>query len=209
MKRIILCICFLIGFSNLQAQRSQFGFFIHPQSGFQTIDANNVEGSTNIGFGYGIVLDYGLSDVFILHTGLSHTLISSNLSYALANSAERETHDYRLQYVEIPVNLKVKTNELGHFKYFGLFGITPGFLVRARKDFGSLALQEENVRAGKDIVKLNFPLTFAAGLEFLLAERTALFAQLQFNNGLSNVYDDNDKNKISWKNLGIKAGILF
>jgi len=209
MKKLILCICFLFCLGNLQAQRTQFGFFIHPHSNFQTIDATNIEGSTNIGFSYGVVFDYALTDQFILHTGLAHTLLSSNLIYSLPNSDERETQDYSLQYVEIPFSIKVKTNELGHFKYFGLFGLSPGFPVRARKDFGSLAFSEENVRAGKDLVKLNFPLIFGAGIEYALAERTALFGQLQFNNGLTNVYDDNDKNKISWKQLGIKAGIFF
>jgi len=209
MKKIILCICFLFCILNMEAQQTQFGFFIHPSSNFQTIDASDVEGSTNIGFGYGIVIDYALTDVFILHTGLSHSFVKSNLIYSLPGSNERETHDYRLQYVEIPFSLKVKTNELGHFKYFGLFGVSPGFPVRARKDFASVGGGEENIRAGKDIVKINFPLIFGGGIEYALAERTALFAQLQFNNGLSNVYDDNDKNKISWKQLGIKAGVFF
>lgn len=209
MKKFMLFIFFVVGLGNIQAQTTQFGFFMHPHSNFQTIDANNVEGSTNLGFSYGIVVDYALSDQFIIHSGLAHTLLTSNLIYSLGNTNENETLDYRLQYVEIPFSVKVKTNELGHFKYFGLFGISPGFPVRARKDFASNTLMEENVRAGKDLVKLNFPLIFGAGIEYALAERTALFAQLQFNNGLTNVYDDNDKNKISWKQIGIKAGIFF
>jgi len=122
----------------------------------------------------------------------------------------RNIYEYRLQFLEIPVTLKLRTNQLGHFKYYGLLGMTPGLLVKARRDANlAVGMVEDNVKAGEHVRKINLALTFGAGLEYDIDDVTSIFAGLHFLNGFTNLIDDDDNEKISWSNLGIKAGILF
>lgn len=208
MKKLLLCLVF--SFSTLLAigQHTQFGFFIEPTYNWNKIDNAFIDGSPSIGFSYGLVVDYLMTDRYTVHTGLSHSMIKSNLDKQTGDG--REIYEYRLHFLEIPATLKLRTNQLGHFKYYGLLGMTPGVLMKARRDLDSpLGFSEENVKAGEDIRKINLALTFGAGLEYAIDDVTSIFAGLHFNNGFTNLIDDKDDNKISWSNIGIKAGILF
>ena len=53
-------------------------------------------------------------------------------------------------------------------------------------------------------------LTLGAGLEYSMAENTAIMAGIFFQNGFANVIDDDiDDNSSTLKQFGIRLGVLF
>ena len=111
--------------------------------------------------------------------------------------------NYSINYVNIPLILKLKTNEIGYFTYYGEFGATIGLKTKSTVDDESklytwnyndstftesqpftTTLENINIDKGTQTVRLG--LTLGAGAEYSLSGSTALFFQLNWNYFLNN-----------------------
>ncbi|MBX2986021.1 MAG: outer membrane beta-barrel protein [Bacteroidia bacterium] len=194
-----------------------------------------------LGYSIGITGDWNLvkskSNYF-----LSFDFLSTNLRtrIKLTNSApflskkdsfnyENIEHTFKLTYVEIPISLKLKINEIGYFTWFAQFGISPGILYRTQAKFkaervGShdkLTTEYFNNNSGEDddvkqeFTEFNDNIRFyriatfiGAGMEYRFSGNTAFVASLRFNNGLNDILSDK---KAAAHNtfIALHAGILF
>ncbi|MDQ3071915.1 MAG: PorT family protein, partial [Bacteroidota bacterium] len=140
MKKLLLSLflCFTVTFSF--AQKSFYpGLRFNPMLTWFKAETDNVTPKVSgngikMGFSYGLMGDYMFDD----NTGLGFELRFAHLggSYNLdsGKTSEHYVRNYKLQYIQLPVSLKMKTGEVGYMKFYGQFGIIPSINVRARGD---------------------------------------------------------------------------
>ena len=223
MKKILLILALLITASQLKAQEDpklHFGLKVSPSLAWIKTDTKglNIDG-TKFGFGYGLMTEFRFSKQYYFATGVDITyrggsLKESNSNYDTTTTIEKK---YTLQYVELPITMKLKTNEIGQFTYFLQFGVAPGINIRAKADtmtttqIGSLpvSLVEENgVDIKDDINILNLSMIISAGLEYNLSGTTNFLTAVTFNNGFLDIFDGNAI-KGNTNFLALTLGILF
>lgn len=232
MKKISLILSLLVLTTMLYAQNTKgprFGLMGVPHFNWLKPDNAKIETTTRVGIKYGAVGEFFFADNYAFTVGAYHALSSGKLnhednSYRFFTRIEDQSSDeinqepkykdykVNLQYVEIPIGLKLQTNEIGYLTYFGHIGINPGFNVRARLDAKSTSDNNEdfeNQDVFKDIETLDFSLRVGGGAEYSLTESVSLLAALYFNNGFVDVLPDGDGEKLFRKNVGLRLGVMF
>src|SRR5580765_1493502 len=98
-------------------------------------DASIKKNGSYIGFCYGLLMDVKIPKNYAFSTGLIISYDGGKLNYLDSvkfNTLPNTTYppgtdvEYRLQYVEIPVSIKLMTNQIGYITYFGQFGLNAG-----------------------------------------------------------------------------------
>jgi hypothetical protein len=144
-----------------------------------------------------------------------------------------ENRIIKANYVNIPVALKMKTNEIGYMTYFGEFGANINVLVKSRvkKDEGiQVPVGSNFVNEDLDMTKstglFNIGLKIGGGAEYNVSGNTSIFFGVHYNHYFLNALKTNDKylqkedalNPGQFKSAGQKAtpgavtltvGILF
>jgi hypothetical protein len=130
---------------------------------------------------------------------------------------------YVVKYIEIPLMLKMKTNEIGYITYFGQFGFGTSFNLsaKANDDFvyettgDNETITNPDVDVKDDVRFLKESLIIGLGIEYSLGGTTSVIAGINFNNGFSNILKGkNDINSEIEEEaisnyLEINVGILF
>ena len=126
--------------------------------------------------------------------------------------------NYSVNYVNIPLVLKLKTNEIGYFTYYGEFGTTIGLKTKSTVDDDSklftwnsndsIFLESqpfstviENINIDKGTQTVRLGLTIGAGAEYSLYGNTALFFQLNWNYFINNLLVSKDKEEFLRKEV--------
>ena len=222
MKKIILSTMFFCAlWTAVSAQEFRFGLTASPVFDWVRVDGELYENvGTKVGFQYGILFDQTIGSVerYAFSTGV---LINyANVGVTSTDTAFDITAEWtaRSQYIEIPLSIRLRTNEINYFSYYGQFGLTPGFCIKSRGDLfiNDVAFVEDvNLRdtdnlTGAQYQLFNVSLTLGAGTEYSIAENTSIMAGVFFQNGFANILDDDvDDNNTTLKQLGIRIGVLF
>lgn len=179
------------------------------------------------GFSYGALIDYNFTDRYAFASEVSVSTIPNTIRFpkaiylgsnpivALPNLEYR----YNIQYLQVPLTLKMRTNEIGYITYFGQFGFEPSFLLKSKADIRSYT----NLLTADDVNTndMNYPLTInddinfirmsmvvGAGIEYSIAGRTALLLGLKYDNGFTDMLDDKTlKAKNSY--VALNVGVMF
>lgn len=221
--KVLTLIVFGLIFLNLSAQddafandrearlpdenrKIRFGLQFNPNiSWFKANSDGYKSGGSEIGFEYGLSFEYFISKNHVVSSGVFLLTTGGNLNYkGLANlnnqaySADLE-NEYRLGYINIPLTLKLRTNEIGYFTYFGQFGLNTAFNYRAKsnikytyQDAGSnlpSSYSEKTNDAKSDINFINLNLVVGGGVEYNISGNTTLMLGVTFNNGFVNQLD--------------------
>ena len=216
-KLFILFFIVCVAFLNVKGQDLRFGLTASPNVGWYKIDNTSIsEQGPKIGVSYGVMVDFliGASERYAFSTGLfiSHTGSQRSYNYVESIPNFDTLFNDKLQYIELPVTLRLRTNEIGYLTYYGQFGFVPGIKIRGRGDIEYLGpattTEADNVKLD-NINLFNAALYVGGGIEYSLSGNTALIAGLFFNNGFTNIVNDKDGDKISLNRLGLTVGILF
>lgn len=164
-------------------------------------DGDSRESNVKAGYSYGLVADLGFARNYYFSTGLMINTLYSNV---VANGAADLFVDnvYRLQYAEVPLAIKLKTNAGNMGRFYGLFGFTAGVKVSGKERESS----SSDYRAidGDDLFRLG--LQIGAGAEWRLSNSLAAQTGLSYNNGFTRAMRDGSP-KLSYLSLNI--GLLF
>ena len=134
---------------------------------------------------------------------------------------------YGLQYVELPIGLKIRSKEIGYIRYFveaPVFNLA--FLTRGRGDIESSAFPKfEGENIYKDLSVFNVFWGLGAGIEYSISENNALIGGLYYQNGLIDFTRDHgwstgtstdgqiiqvkEDSRSTVSNIMLKLGILF
>ena len=118
---------------------------------------------------------------------------------------------YRASYYNIPISLKMRTNEIGYLRYFFEPRLNIGIRKKVRADDGVEAIKtttatpttslgtlsehdaQEDVDITKDMSLLKLSVTLSAGGEYALSGSTALTFSIGYDYGLSNAVQKNSE----------------
>lgn len=233
MKKVFLLSLISVSLcSGLNAQREfygrsvRFGFKVDPVFANSLRPAENDVERNSSGFGvnYGLMADIMFSDGRgAFATGLEVAHGSSELAYntdsrglykeeaKAAGAGADQTYKLKLQYLQIPLSVKLKTNQQNGFRFWGQFGTYMGALLKSRMDYSYGSVAEENVNVMKHTNKVNLGLLVGAGGEYQLAEKTDLFFGLGFENGFTDITSNNSwkDGKVGLNRWAIRLGMFF
>ena len=222
MKRTFIGL-FLLFFSTVVSAQDpsspyygfRLGLTAHPTIGWVKPDIGKSNG-VSLGFSYGIIGDFNFTQNYSFSTGLTITTINGksteirtdNSGTGAPSQTELELK-YKLQYVELPLTLKLKTVKINEVRYYGQFGLSNGFLVGAKQDAdvtGAVSTKDVNIK--DDVNFYRAGLIIGAGAEFDISGNTSITTGLTFNNGFTNM--SNVKNTTTRNHyVGINFGVFF
>ena len=153
----------------------------------------------------GVFTDFFLKENYYLSSGLFLAPKNVGIEYRLSGGEVGE-ESYNIQYLQIPVTLKLYTNEVALDKR--IF-VQLGLLNEINIDQNE---KEGNFQIIQDFNRFDFSLLFRAGLDFRIGYNTAVFGGIGYSRGLTNVINSHaELQELRVKNdvISIDLGIRF
>ena len=233
MRRTLLVTFLFLVFTGTgisQVKPFRFGVRVAPSLAWLSPDSKDYNNeATPLGFSWGFMADITLTENYFIRTGFSMDYLNGKLSYPHQVLVDEVTstyaagtlyRKYNLRYLELPLVLKMRTNQFGKTAFFGEigFGASMNLKARGQDEFrpedGSAA-QESEGDIKDDIKFFKASMIVAAGLEYFIDESTSIITSVSFNNGLTNILDgknDIDASVTERANMyyfQLNIGILF
>lgn len=200
-KIIVLLVILLLAGRMLNAQDYRFGIYVSPLiSWFKTnIDEVKNEGA-RAGFDFFITAERNLTQNWSFTFGPGFIASSGRLKSSepsvfrfpdfTATVAAGEPVIYRLQYITVPVGIKIKTGEIGYLTYFAEFGLDPKVVVSGKADIPSAHIKAE--KAMTEIRRFNMGFHLNGGVDYSIDGSTSLIFGLGFENNFFDITKDID-----------------
>ncbi|MFB2117743.1 outer membrane beta-barrel protein [Parapedobacter sp. 2B3] len=168
-------------------------------------DAGGYQNTPKLGFAYGLLADFAFTENYYFATGLLINTLNSDVEYAdptiNAVAGTDLTKNYRLQYAEIPLAVKLKSTMRYFRSYYGQFGFTGGVKLNAKeKGAGNTT----RTSMGDDADFFRLALLIGGGVEWQLDHNMVMVTGLSFNNGFTrSIQDGEPRNSYVAFNFGI------
>lgn len=201
MKKVsaIFCLLTLVAASaHAQGRSVRFGIKAAPNLGFIKPDSKELKNDGSaFGYTFGLLGDFmiGANENYAFSTGLLLNRVGGKTTYPYGDKNLRTESKY--QYIEVPITLKLKTNEIGYMTYFGQIGFGSAFNIAAKSDYdkpdgkgGITRVTDESIMDKTNLFKAS--LIVGAGLEFNFSGNTSLMVGLTYNNGFTNILKDQE-----------------
>ncbi len=252
MKKNLLFIGLMMAFSlsvSAQNEGFAFGFKFGPNFGWTgstTATADNLGSKT--GFDVGVVSEYYFADNYAFVTGVNVSFLGGHYMFDNAHLVTDSLNPdgflekfgvdrtYKSTIYEIPLMLKMVTNELGNVPLRIYAEVGGGIGLAAKKVRVKDAIPSQNITApdkwsttNKEYSNLRASLKIGAGAQYTVDESTRLFAGVYFSHDFINMINyirpdycgnffDAEGNKIGERDpklnvlqnrIGIEVGVLF
>ena len=213
MRKIALIIIIFCFTGSIYAQKVQMGLKFNPNLGwFKVDDKTKIENNgLGVGFSYGLIIDFHILDNIALCFEPAHLFYNPSTNIRDSNVNVK----WKVQYIEIPLSLKMMTSQRGKLKYFGKIGISTSIKTSAKL---------EGEKANSSVAALDFAMLIGGVIHYSLGGNTALLLGATFHNGLARINKDNSfinlnipgTRSLSLKDIKLKSsfisldiGILF
>jgi hypothetical protein len=212
MKKIVALAAFFLALATLLPAQSdiRFGFQLSPTFTWMNTSASRINPSgSNLGLKLGMLGEFYFRENYAFISGIGFgfnhggTLLhevggtywtKTDLpADTLGNQNTGVKLKYGIQYVEIPIGLKLRTKEFGYLRYFMEPAITLGFKTQAQgRVIGESRIDsEEKFDIRREVNALNLSWGITGGLEYSLSESTSLVGGLGIQIGFADTTDDN------------------
>lgn len=193
---------------NEKLKYSRMGLYFAPTVNFIQTNNSNIETNSNLGVVYGYALEMSLNQNHYLETGFSisykggdmtetiSTEMTNPLSGAITTATTTTTNDYKVEYITIPIFVKMRSREVGYLHYFARIGPSMNFKIK------DLITSEDKAR------RISLDLSIFLGAEYSLGGKTSIASSLFYTNNISNSINNKNK-KALFHQLGIRLGFLF
>jgi hypothetical protein len=242
MKKNLLIIGLLLAMSlGVSAQNTGFAFGLKLGPGFDwtgsTTGAAKSEG-VRTGFGVGLVAEYYFAENYAIVTGVNVNMNRGHYSFQNAHldsvagvSPFSVDRYYKSTVYEIPLMLKMVTNELGNLplRVYAQVGAGFGYAQKVKvKDSYEDFNGDTYIASNKEYSNFRTSLKIGAGAQYALDESTRVFLGVYFSHDFINninsiapnhykFYFDGDekvgerdpKLNVLQNRVGIEAGVLF
>jgi hypothetical protein len=217
-RKTLLILVLLNGSVAFAQSKLRLGVNLDPVITWFSPKTNYIEkDGGRLGFNGGLMAEYYFTENYSFVSGFSITMLGGNLMYTdsvyistgdqdkvLVN--EGSTVAYNINYLSIPVALKLKTNELGYFIYFAQMGLTQQFNIGSKASSSGNELSKDNV--SEEINLYSMAYFFGGGIEYNLGGQTFLTLGLFYNGGFMDVLS-NDSHQANLHYITIRVGIFF
>jgi len=204
--------------ASLCAQnRMRFSVHVDPQFSWFSSDEEEVDPDGSIlHIRTGLQMDnyFDRNYAFVLGFGVNNLggkLIYSDSTLFVAGgdslmALPGQTVKHRLQYLEVPLGLKLKTEELGYVTLFLQAGFNPMVNINAFASTDDDVFDRESIREDINVFHLGYHV--GAGVEYRLGGNTAVIAGIRWSDGLTDV-TSNDRANVTLNSFSVHLGILF
>ncbi len=221
MKKILFTgLCFLLFVGNLQAQEFKLGFKLNPIIGFASQtdedgnDLDNRDSGARVGWLYGIVADYRITDNYGIHTGF--TIVNRGFTEEFRrDTLPVSDQSIRVTSIEIPVTALLRSNEISNGIYFkGFFGLSFDVNIGYRNEFtGSnpfeAVAENGTIKGGGRLRDLGLSFIVGPGIDLETSVGT-LGLGVTFHQGLTNINNKkNTGNEINIKPRYISFDVAY
>ena len=218
---IFLFIATLVSGGNIAAQKIGFGIFADPVISWFSTDISGVKNDgTRAGFNFGLTFNKYFSPNYAFSTGIN-ILTAGGRLVGKDTTVMKFTNNsstvlpgkpvvYKIQYLDIPIGLKLQTNQIGYLTFYSDLGLDPMVVIAGKADIPSLNIAGENALSELNRFNLGYHIT--AGFEYSLGGTTAIVFGLGFENNFLDVTRDiNDQptDKVSHKMVKFRIGVNF
>lgn len=212
MKKLTLLLLFLcLGFGAFA--QVEIGLMISPTiagNRFVAEDKYNFEKeNSNLRLGVGVIADYFFAQNYAFSTGLVYRSKGSEISYNytrqdnLGNTITTSgKDDNAIQYIELPVSLKLFTNEIApstilYFQVGGSLNTKVAAKVNDKKVI-------DGEKTSKRFNIFEADVLIGGGTEFQFGESTKLFTGITYHRGLSDIDNKYYSERLGDKNIALK-----
>ncbi len=192
MRRFVLLFAIVVLSFQFTSAQSKLGLKFSPaisSNRTSLIDSlYDVEPYNNtFKFSIGLIYDHELTETYYLSTGLIFVpkyvgfQVSEEMDQPSANYDKSNIEEYRLNYLQIPVSLKLFTNEIQpDMRIYFQVGMAPEIRVFSEP-------VEEDYDLITEYKNIDATILGGAGVEYRAGINTTLFAGFTYQRGLSNV----------------------
>ena len=188
--------------SNAQESKSVvISLTVSPSVGWMSpTNKGYTSDGAKMGIKYGLLMDFRLFEVdnysFISGFTMNHiggkmrepSVFENDPGVDLAAS---DVAVYKLTYIDVPLVIRLKTNEIGYNVFYAVFGSEVGFNVGAKKEYtrtyGSTSTGSFTEDASNEIKLFRSSLVFGLGIQRNISGNTNYRIGLTYHNGLTNV----------------------
>lgn len=201
------------------AQRISFSMFFEPQISWLTADTKSINrDESRTGFNTGLIMDKFFTENYAFSTGISILNTGGALMYDDSttfdfNYGDRDLPagsvlDYKLQYINIPISLKLNSNQIGYLSFFAHPGICTHFNIKATADGLSDGLDVDNENISDAVSVFNLSYFIGGGIEYSLGGNTAVIAGLFYDSGFWDITRTKDY-KATLSSVSLRLGLRF
>lgn len=224
--RFIFLLALMLGFLASNAQYKQFNLGLRAAPHVSWMKPN-IDGYSNagakMGFGWGFVAEYNFTENHSFGSGFNVVFNGGKLEFNHKEGANTGVmiRNYNLKAIEVPITLKMRTNEMGGLKYYGQIGFGTSFNIGAKAtdeftyptETGFKTVTTEKY-SYDDIFFIRESLILGIGAEYTLSAGTILSGGFAFNNGFTDILrgknslnDVKEKGTVNFVELNI--AVLF
>jgi hypothetical protein len=215
-KSFVFCILCLMTI-GLFGQGTKFGVFIDPQITWLSSDTRDVNRDGIImGVNGGLAIDKYFQKNYAINTGIALGTQGGTLNFenesVIKAFDESDTLpagtsvDYKLNYITIPLGLKMKSNEIGYFSYFAQVGLTNQLNLKARANSSDNSLEKSDI--SEEIGLFNIGWHFGGGIEYGISKDTALSFGIFYHNGFLDILSRDNLKAVS-RAVSLRVGVMF
>jgi hypothetical protein len=219
---ILLLVMQLFPAGRLVAQsKISFGLFAEPVvSWFSTDTRSTRNNGARAGFNFGLTFNKYFSSNYAFSTGISllnagGTLVNTDAITMSFNNLNvivpaNQSIVYRIQYLNVPIGLKFKSNQIGYITFFADIGIDPKVVIGGNVDIPAVSIKKEG--AMNELNRFNLSYHVMAGIEYSLGGSTAVVLGLGFDNNFLDItkeVNDQPIDKVTQKILKLRIGVNF
>ncbi len=221
MRRLILS-CFLIAtvFTGYSQKHVRLSFVGDPSVNWmRTSNSSTENGKSTLGYDFGLNGDFYFSEDerYSLSTGIQIANTGGELSYHSSSaptfagttfSSTITKIKYQIRYIEIPLAIKLRTDQFNRVKYWGILGLSGMLKISSKGTSNDGTLKKANI--SDEVNLFNLAMNMGVGFDYDLGKSNSVTTGLIFQNGLMDVTTDNafsDKTIIN--SLKLKIGLIF
>ena len=219
LRSTTILVAFLAAFSLFSSTQSiaqdfKMGLSISPNTAWMvSTDYDHETLGAKVNFGFEFVADVLFSDNYALGLGVNVFNTGGHVRYLVLDPVDDDylmnvDRAYSLQYVELPLTFKMRTNEMGYTTAYGRFGIGLGMNIKAEADEARYRSYREvsngewstydlggspisdRIPIDSDIKLFRASMIIGGGIERTLSGSTALVVGVNYNASFTNTHKD-------------------
>jgi len=238
-QKLISLSLYLVFACNLLAQENNIEFGLGTTPFISWISPSNKaisNGGANPSFGFGAKINYNLSSKYAFGFEINLQNIGASLKADNAVVRHHNINDtvsnfginYNLQYLDLPIFIKMHTVPQNNRSFYGEFGGSLGFLLKQRGDVNSDKYNKDDINLSEpdeddkfDLKstnnaesynitanKLRAGLMFGAGVNLHLSNSSRVELGLRYHMGLTDLLSE-DKWTANSNGIGLNIGFIF
>lgn len=222
MKKSLVSVLLILFSLTITAQsKYRFTVFANPCINWLSSDVKKVKsGSAVFGYDLGLNVDKFFAERYAISSGVSIGTLGGKLQYSeqtdfsvhgidtTIHVKANSTVDYNLQYISVPLGVKLKTNEIGYFTYFANLGLTTQMNIKATASSNDSPTSLDNDNISDEISLFNLGYHFGLGAEYSLGANTSVVFGFTYSSGFNDV-TKSKSDVITTNSFAFRLGMLF